>query len=226
MKSTNGAPQSSSVPDPDDVLAELRPLINLMIEGFEAGTMHTREYFEGQKIKPPLAAMLTRSKVEDYLRARGHQIEEFEQQDAPLIGLRVSVGKYEIRIWKSLDDAIPFGGASDTKRRYLDQEQYVQGRLFAYGEETAWLPIRLVVLWNVDAAFRFLGLHVTLPKRAPEEFDGETEVYWTRRCAHSVFSSQAGGQASGPVSGSDDLSLPFQDADEDEESASDADGTQ
>lgn len=106
---------STKQPDFETVMAEIGQFINTTVEGLELGTAHARSYYEsrGTHLEPPLASMLTRSLAKEHIREKcGLTIEEFEQEDVALIGLRAKVQRYHVWIWKSPDEKIPNPGPS------------------------------------------------------------------------------------------------------------------
>lgn len=173
--------------DPSLAYKDLKPLLDVIYEGFEAGTEHAREYFESQNrgIEPTLASALVRYKMKAYLSDRGQVVEEYDQEDLANIGLCIRAGKYCIRLWKSGGDAIPPPGTSRSKRSFLYQQLE-----FVFPDQPG-LPrvteLNLVVLWNVDPGYRLRGLHLVCPKAAPTSYSA-VEVHWAIPIDHPALS--------------------------------------
>jgi hypothetical protein len=179
MKSTN------NIPAPEDVIHELADFLRIAAEGLDAGTTHARQYYEtrGRPLEGVLASMLTRSKAKEYIAEKAHlQIEEFQQKEVALLGLRMTVSRYNVWLWKSPDRTVPGGGSSSLKRRFLDHNQLV----FTLPE--FFLPsLNLALLWNADQHFQLTDMYLAMPKSAPDRPFGPADVYWSRRLPHPAL---------------------------------------
>jgi hypothetical protein len=168
----------------------LKPLLDVIYEGLEAGTEHAREYFEGQSrgIEPTLASALVRYRMKAYLADRAEVVEEYDQEDLANIGLCIRAGKYCIRIWKSGGDFIPPPGRSRSKHGFLHQQLE-----FVFPDQPG-IPrmteLNLVVLWNVDPSYHLTGMHLACPKAAPTNYS-TVEVYWAIPIDHPALSIDA-----------------------------------
>src|SRR5437867_3895351 len=101
------------------VISQIEPFPRLAYEAFERGCEHARWYRdERQKLESEyrlervLANDLTRSIAKAYLAEHGRlEVEQdFEQYHVANLGLRTQIRGYDIRIWKSPDERIPYPG--------------------------------------------------------------------------------------------------------------------
>lgn len=185
MTGNNITTMSTNIPNPETVLAELSEFLRIAVEGLDAGTTHARQYYEARNrpVEGPLASMLTRSVAKEYITERCRlTVEEFEQKEVGNLGLRAAVLKYDVWIWKSPDNNIPYPGDSDLKRRFLSQRQ------LAFGLPEFFIrAFNLVLLWNADHKYRLADAYLALPKSAPDRPFGPTDVYWCERVPHPAL---------------------------------------
>ena len=169
-------------PDFETVMAEIGQFINTTVEGLELGTAHARSYYEsrGTHLEPPLASMLTRSLAKEHIREKcGLTIEEFEQEDVALIGLRAKVQRYHVWIWKSPDEKIPNPGPSLMRRLFLDQVQ-----LSLALEGLASPEFNLALIWNTTAEYVLTDTYLALPRSSPKNVKEFIDVHWCHPIPH------------------------------------------
>ncbi len=177
------------IPTFDVVYAELADFLAIVVEGLERGTAHASAYYEtrNRKIESALASMLTRSVAKEYLSDKALiAIQEFDRKDIANIGLRMSVGRHDIWIWKSPDNNIPYPGPSLLKRRFLNQGQsHFDSPVFSIIPD-----IRLAIIWNVDSRYRLTEVYLALPKGAPTTIFGAPDTYWCRPIPYGAETAQ------------------------------------
>jgi hypothetical protein len=134
------------IPEPEDVLVDLRDLTPLLYLAMESGVHHARDYFErnDQVPDPWLFSHLVRYQAKQILTDSGYSVEELEVDNLANSGLSLSTHGYPIRIRKGDH------GAPPAPQSHSLHDFYVQGRLpFGSGGPDDDKP-NLVVLWDVD----------------------------------------------------------------------------
>lgn len=173
------------IPDPDDELENLAPLIPILFEGFEAATEKASQFFESQS-KPVNSALyptLVRYYMREHLKDKGQVVDEFDREEIFNNGLCVTYGVRRIRMWKAYDDTIPPPGSSFTKQSFLGQ----QLAMSLFGDNPKPIELNLVILWNVNSHYRLSGLYLACPKSALHN-GAAAEAYWSRPIPHPAES--------------------------------------
>lgn len=170
------------IPEPNEELRKLEPLIPVLFEAFEGATESACAFFEGEE-KPINAALhpcLVRYYARDFLQDKCQVVEEFEREEIANNGLCLAYRGRRYRIWKAEDERLPAPGPSGVKQAFLNQQ--LSMFLPEHGEARP-VDLNLVILWNVDQQHRLTGLHLVCPKWASS--DGLTaEAHWACPIEH------------------------------------------
>lgn len=172
-------PMFRSFPDPDQVLADLKPIRKLMhdalLEGCEQAVWY-HEQHEFDPIDPHVHAALTRQAAASYLDQRGLASLGFTQPRGANASLHLVGEQYEIRVLKAeREREIPYP-RTDTRTDYF--HQLTLGGAFAETPMTSMLfapPTKLVVLWGTDGNFQLSAFDLACPRSVGEN---RVEYYW------------------------------------------------
>lgn len=176
--------QVSSLPEPGEVLEELRRELALVYEAIEAATQVAREFFEeyrGRDLDRILAPHIVRSEVKHFLESRGQEVEEMEPEVLANNGLLYHSGRFSLRILKAQDGVLPAPGPSERRQAFYDQEP-TQHRLLGWAaatgeEEAIGRIVNLIVVWDTDHRYELTELHLALPKAGSATKDS-VETHW------------------------------------------------
>src|SRR5438552_1402633 len=153
----------TSLPEPEQVLIDLRDVTDAIWEGLEAGVQHAREYFDSRGLEPDsfLAAHLTRFVARGLLEQNQHEA-EFERRELSNSGLRILAVRngrsYDLRIRKSDDGLLP------TPQSDAMQSFYYQP-ILAGIELTQPEAINLVILWESPKNYSHItALNIACPQ--------------------------------------------------------------
>jgi hypothetical protein len=97
----------------------------------------------------------------------------------PNCGLYVRSGEAEFRILKPGPGGVP-KATSAARSRYYSSNQMLLG--FNPGNRfavTGDLPLSLVLLWDIDEEYNYLGLEIACPRRTTK--DGAVDCYWIEK---------------------------------------------
>ncbi len=178
--------RSTNPPDFHAVARDLQPFIDLAVEGFERGTVVARDYFRerNKRVEITLFNDLVRFWVRDYLNDKGQFVEVvYQTADIPNIGLGLTFGKYDIRIWKAKEGEVPPPGRSRIKREFLNQ--YVQAEMEFPGL-TRPVELNLALLWRMGPGYQFRGLELACPKSTNGRYSA-VDTYWCEPVSHSAL---------------------------------------
>ncbi len=187
------------VPQPEVVLARLEQIIPLLYHAIESGVSKALAYqYDGAR-DPWLASHLVRHHAKTVLKALGHDVDEMFDlnEKSPLSGLSFSYrSQYGFKVLKADRlGGLPSAGNSDRRKEFYCQESLAPELLGIARESLPELPLNLVVLWEVDAAFNLLGLTLVCPKSDSPLFgdDGQVlrsaELHWSIPIPHPAASA-------------------------------------
>src|SRR2546427_7998075 len=143
-----------AIPDAEDVLKDLKPLVPAVYGALEAGVLSAREFFESKAapIDPFHGTSQVRWEAKRYLDGAGHEISqcEYERENLSNNGLcLVFKKKYLIRIRKSYDGVLPVPGHSKVLQAFYHQLSFPFMPSGAGHYESSLL--NLVILWDVTS---------------------------------------------------------------------------
>ena len=127
--------------------------------------------------------MMVRLHAREYLKKKGLEAMEFQQVN--LCGLSLQLEKYQIKVWKAADDGLPSPGHSEPK-----QEFYQQPLFPTDGERL--LPLKLVVIWNLNSQKDLSALWLICPKYGDEK---SAEAHWCVKIPDPSLTVQGSGSA-------------------------------
>lgn len=167
-------------PDPDAVLADLEPLFKVAYPTLDWASDHAVQIFEIDQasIEASLHAHLTRHHAG---RRLDLEIEStgFVRRPTPNSGLLLTNDQYAVRILKAGHEIDPDLGEvvrrlpfphSRARREYYRQPTLFQLDLISP-------PVKLLLLWDVDASYQLCSLDLACPKTAARTRDS-VEHYW------------------------------------------------
>jgi hypothetical protein len=169
------------IPNPDEELASIAPVVPVLYEGFEAATESACQYFENKdrSVDPSLFPHIVRYEVGEYLKDRTGVVVDLTQEELANNGLSIVVNDRHIRIWKGEDDRIPPPGGSKARIQFLNQ----QLALFDIQGELRAVDRNLVILWSVDNQHRLEALCLVCPKWAASN-GLVVQNHWARTLEH------------------------------------------
>lgn len=199
------------IPRPQEVLADLAPILPAIHGALEDGVQHAREFFEerGVPVDPFLAPSLVRWRAKLYLEGTGRKVidTEYNREDLSNNGLCLhfkNARRYTIRIRKSLDGTLPVPGPSRPMQLFYQQLAFAFVDPTDSGEDTG--PLAVVLLWNVTSHYRLQPLQLACPK-AGDLTRESVEAHWyigVRHPALAVEGTPSGSQV-------DDLNISLND---------------
>jgi hypothetical protein len=210
--------QPLSVPDPEDIIADLAPFTRDLYRALEAAVLKAREYFEREgceEIERFLFADMVRFWAKSYLQQLGHEVEDLLNN-----GLSIFYGGSTIRIRKVDNGRIPSPGHSRVLQAFYRQNRPIQRplpgmRTFLYPVEAGQIASNFIVAWDLTPSYNMAELELACPSSGNSDRDS-TQVFWRVPLPNPVFSTLAASAPSVAVADDEDLySLP-----EDEETAS------
>ncbi len=180
----------SHAPEPTIVVAQLRAVGELLYDALTDGCDHGVKYHEEhgfESIDPWLHACLTRKWASRFLdqgdvSGLGYVLKPPRNASIYLAG-----EKYEVRVLKVERRRNPLTGVTESSipfPRSISRERFF--RQPAFGElvegttptfDCMGAPIRLVALWEADAAFQLKTLDLACPKGLTAEGDA-VDSYW------------------------------------------------
>lgn len=187
---------TSTVPEPQTVLEEYTPLLQLIVSALQSGTTHAQSYadWQDEKVDRALAAALVRKGAKRFLLANAQDVQN-EEDEQPLeyeaeylsnLGLAMNAGTVRIRVLRSDNGNMPVPGHS--KRR---QKFYAQQSLLPFDpadleatDELAPSILNLVLHWTTDSEYHLDKVFLGCPKaggltRASVEAHWD-ELIWRR----------------------------------------------
>jgi hypothetical protein len=200
-----------NVPDTDDALKAVQPIMPAIYGALEAGTQAAREFFESRAadIEPYHAASTARWEAKRYLQDQGHQVASGSYSVAGIAnnGLRVTFGKYVLWILKSPDGLLPIA-ASGTKRLF-----YAQQLSLAFpGADPSPGTLALVVLWDATPDYRLGDLVLACPEGGAETL-ASVRAHWYIPVPHPASIIESAGNQQEPMDDDDLSNIKFQGVD-------------
>ncbi|MDP9316496.1 MAG: hypothetical protein M3R24_37530 [Chloroflexota bacterium] len=206
------------IPSPRQAVAEIDPIIPVLYQGLESGTLHAREYFEQQSVSadPHLYAHLVRYRAK-LLFAEYKAMATYVTEDLSLNGLMIHFSRYYLRILKSDHGEVPSPGQSKARQRFYahnSMEQLLLPFKELEAEKTEDLPINLLVIWDITPSHNLRTLELVCPSNGDLSADS-VSVYWRCFLPHPAEGSAFSTAAPSPShDDTDDLdiSLPNEEA--------------
>jgi hypothetical protein len=166
---------TSDIPSPDDILADLDPIIPDIYRALEAAQHEALAYFRDDNHVPDcyLFAALFRYRAKHYLAKFGLMLD-----DIPNNGLCITYLHYTIRILKRDEGRIPAPGPSLTRQGYYAQE--IPLPYFAplwYREQADKRPVNLLIVWDTTRSLTLTGLVMACPKSGDADRDS-ARMHW------------------------------------------------
>lgn len=166
------------IPAAPETLESLNPLLTVVFEALESGTLHAREYFEqqgDQPVEPYLYAHLVRYRAKQHLETHGHAV-QFTTDDIAYSGLQVCFDRYRVRILKADQGDVPAPGISNRRQQFWAQLHLNIDQLSMFEDGTP-PPVNLLVIWDVDGRHNLAPLTLACPKGGGTH-RRSVEVYW------------------------------------------------
>jgi hypothetical protein len=196
----------------DDLFQDLKVVFSILATGLDLGTRATQDLHRANKreIDWVFAPCHVRHEVQHYLDKHRDIVENLIKEIVPNNGISLRFNGHHIRVWKTVDLAVPLSGASRRTMAFLRQEKLAMKGYFQPLLEDCITenPKNLVVLWEVDEQYGLKNLYLACPREAtgdtvPDEWE------WIRPIPKHLWSL--------PVEGNlhiNDLDLPFKSIDE------------
>ena len=159
---------------PDSVLESLGILHPKVSTIMEAAVACAREFFEThhKEYDVYLFSDLVRNEARERLDLLHLTDDEmiaagFSRKNLPNNGLEVHIYNYQIKILKGKDGLLPSVGRTRSKREFFFQPS-LWGVPF----------IKLVIIWNIDAAYNLVELGLACPMY-PETYPDNSSEHWS-----------------------------------------------
>ncbi len=176
-----------SIPDPNEVLTQLSPILSILFQTIEEAVLWTKDFFEGntREVDPSLAPNMVCYYAKDALRKRGQAVEDDIGME-PLAnnGLMLTYGGMAVRILKADNGSLPPPGYSRARQAFYHQ-QYALDFPSAKGIYRPSM-LNLILLWNADPGYVFQGLTLSCPKGGDTR-RSSVEEYWRVPVPHPVL---------------------------------------
>jgi hypothetical protein len=178
------------VPEPKEVLDDLREAIMVVGEVLEGGIAHALEYFErdGVDPEPYHYSSLVRFKACQMLRDRMFEA-NLEPEDVRNNGICLTSGRYKLKVRKTVRGELPPAGPSHKTQQFYSQP--VQLLLFGDPEaKNGPEPDRhVIILWERDMSFHLGEMTLSYPQWGNEHSASE---YWQVPIEHpAILRAQA-----------------------------------
>jgi len=159
------AMNSHSVPTFDEVQGDLTAAWPTIFAAFETACHEVRDWFDvrGEDVNSALAHNIVRYVVIQHLEKHGFDAVAIDIEREPLAnnGISLLIGRYHLRFRKLGAAGVPLPRQSGVL-----QDFYEQQLAFAFAEDAAAPPqdlANILVLWEVTAGYKFIGLHLACP---------------------------------------------------------------
>jgi hypothetical protein len=148
--------KAKDVPPFHEALQELAPYFRTFYDAFEGADTHVKDFLDGLKapFDPWIHAHLVRHYVKIDLQKHDVDAQEFKPENLAMSGLQFRIGRWFIRMRKSVRGEVPPPGRSRTMNAYYRQ-------LTLSGEFSK--VYILLLLWNANLAGDFKGLSLVFP---------------------------------------------------------------
>jgi hypothetical protein len=208
------------VPAPEEVTADLEPMLDMLWQALEVGAASAVTFFTSHGLAAPddrgLAAHLTRYQAKKVLDGF-QQDTEFERDELPFSGLLVRViannRHYVIRVRRSWDGLLP-RAQSDVMQMFYWQPELPYNGVSVPSAVTH--EIHLMLLWATNDDYtQVTTLTLALPRAG--DADEDVDVHWTVEIPHPATTITGhGSNPAPPEAPAEDLQI--EDAfDEDEQ---------
>jgi hypothetical protein len=127
-------------------------------------------------------AMNTRYLMKVFLHANEVLAEEqashgdLNIESVPNCGLFVKLPEAEIRILKTGPFGVPKATSAARSKYYSSNQMLLRFSEADFDDTPSALPLTLVLLWDIDEEFKYLGLEVACPRIA--NGDGSVDCFW------------------------------------------------
>ena len=162
-----------TIPSPQQVVQQHRPLLRLAVEALRQGTLHAQAYAEwrDEEVDPALAPALVRKEAKRRLIAANHSVEDetdFETEFLANLGLCLTAPGVQIRLLRSTaDHQVPVPGQSQARQIYYTQP----GLPFGGSDGALAEPpgvLRLVLHWSTDDEYSLDRAYLACPMTGGE----------------------------------------------------------
>ncbi len=165
----------SDIPDPDETVDSLLPLVPVTYGALEHGVAKAHAYFEheGEAIEPFTFAQITRFQARLHLTRVGRLRVEFDYDELANNGLEIHYNSSPIRLRKAFRGGAPLPGS-------FAMENFHAQTLALFSD--AEVPVRpnLILLWDVIRPAYLLApdLYIACPKGTRLKFPNVAECHW------------------------------------------------
>jgi hypothetical protein len=178
------------LPSADEVIEDIRSLLQLLYESLDAGAAVCRQYYEehcdGDRPSPHLREMLVRDQAKRYLQKNGFRVKELKERKTlriaaePLISLLVHHRGYALRVLKGRGGVPPGCGTSKKRREFYNQApvRYLDEQGQRGASQT-----NLLALWEFDPAFGVANVWLACPEIAGSRSQ-QVVLAWTELIPH------------------------------------------
>jgi hypothetical protein len=182
------------MPDPNDekdldrhknaVLLKFREMFDLADSALRDSIPKAKNMFALFNGQPDRAvhAMNTRYLMKVFLQANDVSAQEQSADGdlniewVPNCGLFVKLSEAEIRILKTGPFGVPKATSAARSRYYSSNQMLLRFSARAASDNSSNLPLTLVLLWDIDEEFNYLGLEVACPRATNS--DGTVDCFW------------------------------------------------
>lgn len=183
--------------DPVAVKDRLWPLLKVIHQTLDGAILQARSFFADSTPDPWVFSPLVRYHFKERLRpTAGPKLlpDGAEFMLLPNNGLKFSYQRTEIRAWKADEDGEPPAARNSHSMAEFYHQPSIN-LLDVFGEK---LPLKLVVIWDVDIGFAFAGLKLVCPRRVLKVWESG-ESHWQIPVPDPVQEITAAGAFSEPV---------------------------
>jgi hypothetical protein len=157
--------KSQTAPTFDEVEADLVAAWPTIFAAFESACHAVGDWFDarGEDVDSALAHNIVRYVVIQHLEKHGFDAVAIDIEREPLAnnGISLLIGRYHLRFRKLGAAGVPLPGQSGVLQGFYEQQL-----VFAFADDVAAPPddlANILVLWEVTAAYKFVGLHLACP---------------------------------------------------------------
>lgn len=183
-----------NIPTPEEVLADLLPILPGIHDALDVGAYKVREYFEREKIKnedgslkidPWVASNILRYWAKAHLQTMGHDVEDEQPEinDIPNNGLSLIYKRYHIKIRKSDNGGVPGPGYSRRMQAFFQQIPLQFPSQEADRESNQ--PVNLILLWDVGREYTIRQLAMACPESG-EVTRSSVRLHWNLPVPHPI----------------------------------------
>lgn len=160
--------KAKDVPPFQEALTDLSPFFSIFYDAFEAADAHVKDFLE--QLKAPFDPWIHAHLVRHYVKLDLHQhdvdAQDFKPENLAMSGLHFRIGRWVLRMRKSVQGEMPSPGRSKTLDAYYRQRMLPGDFQIMHN---------LLLLWHATSVGDFKGLSLVFPL-APQVMKWKVEI--------------------------------------------------